>query len=365
MMQAAWWEAAWWQAAWWHDAGSMVGGGVMTQVAWWEAAPWQAWQASPEQRQDAEQHHGQDEESDDDFCEVDIGAYLSYEATEALMLMPLLQKEASTNRWLLQLQAIKACLEEIQKTTTHHPGDYIEARSGRSYLMIHQQLKFYLSLKSIVAGSAPPAQKAYVDEVKSLHRRLQDILVAACCRFMNQRILQEQGLPDELKRRLSAAFDYDDTALDEHTWSLFGNSKWHIFTSGKFHQKKRHRGRRRDLKHTVNTVEEPEPGSELPTVAAHEEPGSELPTVAVDGSVFEPDEEPGSELPTVAAHEEPGSELPTVAVDGSVFEPDEEPGSELPTVAADAQVNMVNTVEEPGSELATVAAASWRIWISL
>ena len=326
MMQAAWWEAAWWQAAWWHDAGSMVGGGVMTQVAWWEAAPWQAWQVSPEQRQDAEQHHGQDEESDDDFCEVDIGAYLSYEATEALMLMPLLEKEVSTNRWLLQLQAIKACLEEIQKTTTHHPGDYIEARSGRSYLMIHQQLKFYLSLKSIVAG----VQKAYVDEVKSLHRRLQDILVAACCRFMNQRILQEQGLPDELKRRLSAAFDYDDTALDEHTWSLFGNSKWHIFTSGKFHQRKRHRGRRRDLKHTVNTVEEP-----------------------------------GSELPTVAAHEEPGSELPTVAADGSVFEPDEEPGSELPTVAADAQVNMVNTVEEPGSELATVAAASWRIWISL
>ena len=272
------------------------------QAAWWEAAPWQAWQASPEQRQDAAQHHGEDEESDDDFCEVDIGAYLSYESTEALVLMPLLEKEASTNRWVLQLQAVKACLEEIQETTSHQPGDYIEARSGRSYLMIHQQLK------SIVAGEAPPAQKAYVDEVKSLHRRLQDIVVLACCRFMNQKILQEQGLPCELKCRLSAAVG-DDTALDKHMWSLLGNSKWHIFTSSKFRQRKRRRGERRDRKRTVNTV-------------------------AADAQVN-----------TVVA----GAQC------GSVFEPDEEPGSELPTVAADAQVNTVNAQDTP----------SWRIWISL
>jgi len=330
MMQAAWWEAAWWQAAWWHDAGGMVGGGMMMQAAWWEAAPWQAWQASPEQRQDAAQHHGEDEESDDDFCEVDIGAYLSYESTEALVLMPLLEKEASTNRWVLQLQAVKACLEEIQETTSHQPGDYIEARSGRSYLMIHQQLK------SIVAGEAPPAQKAYyVDEVKSLHRRLQDIVVLACCRFMNQKILQEQGLPCELKCRLSAAVG-DDTALDKHMWSLLGNSKWHIFTSSKFRQRKRRRGERRDRKRTVNTVAA---DAQVNTVAAD----AEVNTVAADEQVN-----------TVAAD----AQVNTVVAGaqcGSVFEPDEEPGSELPTVAADAQVNTVNAQDTP----------SWRIWISL
>jgi len=162
----------------------------------------------------------------------------------------------------LQLQAVKHCLEDVQETMLRpqYPGgDHIETRAARCLLMIEGMLS------GIAAGEAPPLPPAYVDKLKCLQRRLQDIAILACCRFMNQRILQKHGIPDELKCRLQAAFG--PAALeDESLWSRLGNSKYHIFTPEKSF-KKRKRWDRGHGRSGGRKSRRPWPHDEAPTEA--------------------------------------------------------------------------------------------------
>jgi hypothetical protein len=57
------------------------------------------------------------------------------------------------------------------------------------------------------------------------------VVLLACTRFIDQTILEEQGIPAELQWRLNVAFRitvHDDIPL----WTRLGKSKWNVFTPG-------------------------------------------------------------------------------------------------------------------------------------
>ena len=97
-------------------------------------------------------------------------------------------------------------------------------------------------LRQQVAGIVPPLPELVVQDLRRLQQNLLDLVVLTCSRFMDQTILQAQGVPALLVSRLEAAFTPMPLHLD--LWSRLGNSKYHIFTNGvRFSNRNKRHGR--------------------------------------------------------------------------------------------------------------------------
>ena len=158
-----------------------------------------------------------EDEEQGDFREIDITGELSRASTEGLTLLEKWGQRFAPNWLRLQLVAFKHCLEDVQETTQvfqYSGGDHIEVRAARSLLMIDELLR------KQAAQEIPPLPKADVDDLKLLQRRVQDVTILACSRLLNQMIMKSKGIPQELLRRLEAAFG-KAVLQDDNLWLRF------------------------------------------------------------------------------------------------------------------------------------------------
>ena len=107
----------------------------------------------------------------------------------------------------------------------HSDGDDLEQHAATSLMQVDELLR------QQTAHEAPPLPPAAVEELKLLQRCAQDLAVLATCRFIDQRMMQDKGIPRSIVIRLEASFG--PAALqNDNLWSRIGNSKYHLFTRG-------------------------------------------------------------------------------------------------------------------------------------
>ena len=183
----------------------------------------------------------------DEIVETNIAEEIFQTAKEAMARIFSVAHHADWQ--LMPFQGIKeTCL--ILKLTPAYchslppRGDDLEPRAAGAWLAMDELLR------QQVAGLVPPLPELVVQELRRLQQNLLDLVVLTCCRFMDQKILQAQGVPALLVSRLEAAFTPMPLHLD--LWSRLGNSKYHTFTNGaRFsnHNKRHGRGGRGNRPH--------------------------------------------------------------------------------------------------------------------
>ena len=162
---------------------------------------------------------------------IDIGAELLLLASEGLSLI----------EWLSSWAKVDVVSNVLVCITTM-PLDYHEYPQGNDLeycaAVALRNVDELLRQQSILAQRwnrraqaptllPPPA----VTVLKVLQRHMQDVVLLACARFIDQTILEGQGIPAELQDRLNVAFRTTVHA-DIPLWTRLGNSKSHVFTPG-------------------------------------------------------------------------------------------------------------------------------------
>jgi len=112
-----------------------------------------------------------------------------------------------------------------------HPGDVLEMRSARGLLEIDELLQDAPRLRRLPVAA--------VDALKVLQKKMHDVALLACSRFIAQTELWAKGIGVELLCRLRAAFG--EALDDDYLWSRLGNSKYHLFTEGQHFGLRKHR----------------------------------------------------------------------------------------------------------------------------
>jgi hypothetical protein len=175
-------------------------------------------------------------EGSDDFHAIDIAAELWRLASDGLFIV----KIATIKAACLQekLESVSDTLFYLLSMPAHIPGfDNLEHLAARAVIDVDELLRKHTN------PEAPPLPFEAVDELKLLQKHLQDIVIGACSRFIDQVTLQKRGIPTELLKRLEAVFSHAELA-DDALWSRLGNSKFHVLTQGvRFGQRKQRHGR--------------------------------------------------------------------------------------------------------------------------
>jgi hypothetical protein len=117
----------------------------------------------------------------------------------------------------------------------HWPGDDLEAYAGAALTAVDMLLQESPLLP------LPPKE---MRDLKTLQRLVQDLVVLSHSRYLDQTMLQVQGIPMELRSRIEATFG---GGSDPALWSRLGNSKFHLFTEGWSFRKARRRRDKRPL----------------------------------------------------------------------------------------------------------------------
>jgi len=200
-------------ALWLADAAAWMQASMMAQVG---------------ETQYAEHHEAQ----------IDITSELARLASAGILLVDKATLKAACLR--TQLANVKHILEYVSNTVdlVDHPGaDDLERRAGQALRQVDELVR------QQNAQEAPPLPQAAMRDMKRLQRHLQDIVLLACSRGINQWILQSKGIPPQLLCRLEAAFG-QVTLQDDDLWSRLGNSKFHVWTEGvRFGKRKQRHGR--------------------------------------------------------------------------------------------------------------------------
>jgi hypothetical protein len=107
----------------------------------------------------------------------------------------------------------------------HSDGDDLEQHAATSLMKIDELLR------QQIANEAPPLPSAAVKDLKLLQQFAQDIVVLASCRFIDQRMLQDRGIPRSIVIRWKTSF-CPAALQNDDLWSRLGNSKYQIFNKG-------------------------------------------------------------------------------------------------------------------------------------
>ena len=162
---------------------------------------------------------------------IDIGAELVHAASEGLSLIEWLSSWAKVD----VVSNVLVCITTMPLDYHEYPqGDDLEYCAAVALRNVDELLR----QQSILAQRwnrraqaptllPPPA----VTVLKVLQRHMQDVVLLACARFIDQTILEGQGIPAELQDRLNVAFRTTVHA-DIPLWTRLGNSKSHVFTPG-------------------------------------------------------------------------------------------------------------------------------------
>jgi hypothetical protein len=161
--------------------------------------------------------------------EIDIAAELQRVASEGVAIV--------AGAECLQVQLAHTSNTLAFMPTVHWPGDGLELRAALALQEVDELL-----LRQQTAQQAPALPPAAVEQLKSLQRHAQDVVVLVHCRYINQNILRCKSIPTELLLCLEATYG---TGLnhDASLWSRLGNSKYHIFTHGLRFGDRKHRRR--------------------------------------------------------------------------------------------------------------------------
>ena len=134
----------------------------------------------------------------------------------------LLLHVASEGLLLLHVTSLAECLlgqlHEISETLKdamrpmgeHSKDDGLERRTANATIKIDELLR-------LQSAQLPPAA---VEQLMLLQRHAEHVAVLACCRFIDQTIMQLEGIPVDLICRLEAAFPPGSLQDDELWWRL-------------------------------------------------------------------------------------------------------------------------------------------------
>ena len=151
--------------------------------------------------------------------DVDIAAALLDVASEGLAAV----ENASQMRADLYLMLIKDTFMYIKNM----PADYHQQRREDDL-----ELRVGNSLRQadvLMANSVLQADaKCAITELKVIQRCIQDAMILACSRFIDQSILRNTSIPPELYERFEASLSLTDL-MDDGLWSRLGNAKRHVF----------------------------------------------------------------------------------------------------------------------------------------
>ena len=150
---------------------------------------------------------------------IDIGAELLHRASEGLSLIESLSSRAN-------LDYIRNVLVYIQMMPFYYheywQGDDLECCAAVALGHVSELIK--------TAPTELPGPK--MAALKSLQRHMQDVVLLACARFMDQTtILEKHRIQAELQDRLDMAFQ-TTVSDDLQLWQRLGNSKYQLFNQG-------------------------------------------------------------------------------------------------------------------------------------
>ena len=153
-----------------------------------------------------------------------INAELLRVASDGLYVVDECQRVMAVAIWLDE--CLRAKLMYISDTFR-----YVKDQAANSLKQVMDDLELHAanSLKQVDELLREQTTPAVVKELKLLQLHAQDVAVLACSRFIDTTILQKQGIPDEMFKRLAAAFT-KEALQDDYLWSRLGNSKHHVVT---------------------------------------------------------------------------------------------------------------------------------------
>ena len=162
---------------------------------------------------------------------IDIGAELLDRASEGLSLIESLSSWAN-------LDYIRNVLVYIQMMPLYYheswQGDDLECCAAVALGHVNE----------LVQQAPTELPRPTMAALKSLQRHMQDVVLLACARFMDQTtILEKHRIQAELQDRLDMAFQ-TTVSDDLQLWQRLGNSKYQLFNQG-MTRRGRRRGRGR------------------------------------------------------------------------------------------------------------------------
>jgi len=175
------------------------------------------------------------------YRSVDIKDELLNAANDALEVWATAVRADETGFLCASLRNVSELMKSIRLGNffvfLEFEGDDLELRTGKAFLEVDGLLSRQDSLDD------PVLQPEAVTALKQLHRHCMDVLSIACGRFLDPTVLHCRGIPTELKFRLEAALGINDLRDDTRLWSIFGNSKYHVYTPTAAFKKKARYGR--------------------------------------------------------------------------------------------------------------------------
>ena len=139
------------------------------------------------------------------FAAIDIDGELVKRACEASAMVTRAMQMAGFEQ--LELARLHLTFQYIAEYIQHSPDDNLELFAARALNEVE-----YLLRQQAMQTTAPLPLEA-VKELKSTLRHAQDIVVLACSRFIDERLMHTSRIPRELGYRFQLAFAPRDMAV--------------------------------------------------------------------------------------------------------------------------------------------------------
>ena len=176
-----------------------------------------------------------DEDVQEDVCQfvsIDICGELVKRACAAFAAVARVVQMSELVRF--ELTSLHRTFKYISDYVRHSPDDNLELFAARAMKEVEELLR----QQAMPAASLISPQA--LEELKIIQRLSQDIVVLACSRFIDQRLMQTSRIPPALGYRFLRAFAPLGMDFDQR-YSRLGNAKYQIFNSDRDYTRSKNR----------------------------------------------------------------------------------------------------------------------------